>query len=189
MTNLQTSNFINILPENLASQIEVQALAYAVSQQIKAVCDYADSSRIYAALDQVPEEALDILAAELRTPAYDETFSPSVKRALLEGTLTYFQKMGTPYAVNRIIEAIFGDGYIKEWFEYGGDPYHFRAYTTNPSVTQDNVAEFQRILSTVKRLSAWIDDIIIELSTDPMQVYLGHWIHTGDFIRLNRATM
>jgi P2-related tail formation protein len=98
-------------------------------------------------------------------------------------------QMGTPAAVNKIIETIFETGYIKEWYEYGGEPYHFKAYTTNPAITSDDVEEFRRVLVSVKRLSAWLDEIILDLSTPATQTYVGHWLHTGDFIRLKRATL
>ena len=45
------------------------------------------------------------------------------------------------------------------------------------------------MLGTVKRLSAWLDEIVLDLSTPPAEVFVGHWIHTGDFITLQRATM
>ncbi len=189
MINLRTSNFTSILPENLASQTEVQAIAYALGRQITSLCAYADSARVYAAVAQIPQKVLDVLASELRTPAYDENYSIAVKRTLVEGTLTFYMKMGTPYAVNRIIKAVFGTGYIKEWFDYGGEPYHFKAYTTNPAITQDNVEEFTRVLSTVKRLSAWLDEIILDLSTEAMNFYIGLWVQTGEFVRLKRATL
>jgi phage tail P2-like protein len=189
MINLKASDFTSILPTNLASQTEVQAIAYALGRQITSVCAYADSARVYAALSQVPENVIDVLAAELRTPAYDENYSITVKRTLVEGTLTFYMKMGTPYAVNRIIEAIFETGYIKEWFDYGGEPYHFKAYTTNPAITQDDVVEFTRVLSTVKRLSAWLDEIILDLATETMDFYIGFWVQTGEFVRLKRATL
>lgn len=184
MIKLADSKFTDIMPYNLASQTEVQALAYAIGKQVSSLCAYADSARIYAAVASIPEPALDALALELRTPAYDENYSLTVKRTLVEGALTFYMKMGTPYAVNKIIEAIFQTGHISEWFEYGGDPFHFKAYTTNPSITQDDVEEFTRVLSTVKRLSAWLDDIILDLSTEPMETYIGHWMHTGEFVRL-----
>ena len=189
MIKLNGSRFTDIMPENLASEVEVQAIAYAVGRQIEKICAYADGARIYAALNTMPERVLDILATELRTPAYDENYSIRVKRALIEGTLTFYMTMGTPAAVNRIIETIFVNGYISEWWEYGGDPYHFKAYTTNPSITEDDVEEFRRVLGTVKRLSAWLDEIVLELSTEPAEIYVGHWIHTGDFITLKKATM
>lgn len=184
MIKLSDSKFTDIMPYNLASQTEVQALAYAIGKQVTSLCAYADGARIYAAVASIPEPALDALALELRTPAYDENYSLTVKRTLVEGALTFYMKMGTPYAVNKIIEAIFQTGNITEWFEYGGEPFHFKAHTTNPAITQDDVEEFTRVLSTVKRLSAWLDDIILDLSTEAMETYIGHWMHTGEFVRL-----
>lgn len=187
MIKLRNGKFTDIAPHNIATQPEAQAIAYAIGKQIAKICTYADRARVYAAIDKLPEAALDALAVELRAPAYDENYSVTVKRTLVRGALTFYMKMGTPYAVNKIIEAIFQTGYISEWFEYGGEPFHFKAYTTNPAITSDDVDEFKRVLSTVKRLSAWLDDIILDLSTDPMETYIGHWIHTGDFIRLRVA--
>lgn len=189
MIKLNGSRFTDIMPENLAEHPEVQAIAYAVGRQIEKLCAYADGARTYAAIQSMPEKVLDLLAVELRTPAYDETYSIKIKRALIEGTLLFYTQMGTPAAVERIIETIFGDGYISEWWEYGGKPHHFKAYTTNPSITEKDVEEFQRVLGTVKRLSAWLDEIVLELSTKPVEIYVGHWVHTGDFIRLQMATM
>lgn len=189
MTKLNGSRFTDILPENLAGQTEVQAIAYAVGRQVEKLCAWADSARTYAAVATMPEKVLDALAVELRTPAYDETFSVRIKRALIEGTLTFYMTMGTPAAVNKIIETIFENGHISEWWEYGGEPYHFKATTTNPAITSDDVEEFKRVLGSVKRLSAWLDEIVLDLSTEAAQVYFGNWLHTGDFITLQRATL
>ena len=43
------------------------------------------------------------------------------------------------------------------------------------------------MLGTVKRLSAWLDEIVLDLSTPPAEVFVGHWIHTGDFITLQKG--
>ena len=189
MIKLSGSRFTDIMPENLAEQPEIQALAYAVGRQVEKLLAYADGARTYAAIYAVPEKVLDLLAVELRTPSYDENFSIKVKRTLIAESLLFYAQMGTPAAVNRIIETIFQAGHISEWWEYGGKPYHFKAYTTNPAITSDDVEEFKRVLGTVKRLSAWLDEIVLDLSTPPAEVFVGHWIHTGDFITLQRATM
>ncbi len=189
MIDLKGSRFTDIMPDNLKNQPEVQALAYAVGRQIEKLCTYAENSRTYAAIATMPENVLDYLAVELRTPAYDETYSISTKRALIQDTLLFYTQMGTPAAVNRIIEIIFSAGYITEWWEYGGDPHHFKAHTTNPGITEDDVEEFRRVLASVKRLSSWLDEIILDLSTPAAEAYTGHWIHTGDFIRLQLATL
>ena len=189
MIKLNGSRFTAAMPENLKEQPEVQAIAYAVGRQIEKLCAYADGARTYAAIQSMPERVMDMLAVELRTPAYNENYSIKVKRALIEGSLLFYTQMGTPAAVERIIETIFGSGYISEWWEYNGSPYHFKVHTTNPEINSEDVEEFKRVLGSVKRLSAWLDEIVLELSAQAVELYVAHWVHTGDFITLQRATM
>ena len=168
MIKLSGSRFTQIMPENLASQAEVQAIAYAVGRQVEKLCAYADAARTYAAIATMPEWLLDYMAVELRTPSYDENYSVKTKRALIEGSLLFYTQMGTPSAVNRIIETIFETGYIEEWYEYDGEPHHFRAYVGDGGeVGPEELEEFRRILSSVKRLSSWLDDITTIATMDP----------------------
>ena len=187
MIKLSGSRFTDIMPENLAGQVEVQATAYAVGRQIKKLCAYSDAARTYAAIATMPEYLLDYMAVELRTPSYDENYSIKTKRALIQGSLLFYTQMGTPAAVNRIIETIFENGHIEEWFEYGGKPHHFKIRTGNAAINQNDIEEFRRVLASIKRLSSWLDEIRRELATPAAEIYVGHWIHTGDFIRLNLA--
>lgn len=171
MIKLSGSRFTQIMPENLASQVETKAFAYAVGRQIEKLCAYSDAARTYAAIATMPEWLLDYMAVELRTPSYDENYSLKTKRALIQGSLLFYTQMGTPAAVNRIIETIFETGYIEEWYEYDGDPHHFRAYVGDGGeVGPGELEEFRRVLSSVKRLSSWLDDIITITAMDPDMV-------------------
>lgn len=171
MIKLSESRFTDIMPDNLASQVETQAFAYAVGRQIEKLCAYSDAARTYAAIATMPEWLLDYMAVELRTPSYDENYSLKTKRALIQGSLLFYTQMGTPAAVNRIIETIFETGYIEEWYEYDGDPHHFRAYVGDGGeVGPGELEEFRRVLSSVKRLSSWLDDIITITAMDPDMV-------------------
>ena len=171
MIKLSGSRFTDIMPDNLASQVETQAFAYAGGRQIEKLCAYSDAARTYAAIATMPEWLLDYMAVELRTPSYDENYSLKTKRALIQGSLLFYTQMGTPAAVNRIIETIFETGYIEEWYEYDGDPHHFRAYVGDGGeVGPGELEEFRRVLSSVKRLSSWLDDIITITAMDPDMV-------------------
>ena len=171
MIKLSGSRFTDIMPDNLASQVETQAFAYAVGRQIEKLCAYSDAARTYAAIATMPEWLLDYMAVELRTPSYDENYSLKTKRAMIQGSLLFYTQMGTPAAVNRIIETIFETGYIEEWYEYDGDPHHFRAYVGDGGeVGPGELEEFRRVLSSVKRLSSWLDDIITITAMDPDMV-------------------
>lgn len=177
MIDLRGSRFTDILPENLSSQLETQAFAYALGRQVERLCAWADRTRVYAEVGALPEEILDVLALELRTPAYDQSYSVEVKRALIEGTMAFYTSLGTPAAADRILEIIFSAGRIEEWYEYGGEPHHFRAYIemTGRPVTQESLVSFRRILASVKRLSSWWDGTITvtRLDTDPILVGAG----------------
>ena len=129
MTELKDSRFTELLPSDLKNDPKTQAFAYAVSRQVQQIIRFADAACIYIAIDSVPEPVLDLLAVELRTPVYKQTYSVAIKRALVKESLIFYDQMGTPAAVNRIIEAVFGVGYIKEWWECGLQPHHFKAYT------------------------------------------------------------
>lgn len=176
MIDLRGSRFTDIMPENLVSQLETQAFAYALGRQIEKLCAYADGVHIYAAVASMPEKILDVLAVELQTPAYRDSFSIEVKRALIAGTLTFYANLGTPAACNQIIEIIFGTGYISEWFDYDGDPHHFRAYVGNGGqIDPSDLEEFRRVLANVKRLSSWLDEVIAITNFDAEIVtFTGH---------------
>ena len=156
------------MPENLASQLETQAFAYALGRQIEQLCCYADGVRIYAAVDTMPEKILDVLAVELRAPVYHEDFSIDVKRTLIKGTIAFYSKLGTPATVNWVIRSVFGNGSMEDWYSYGGRPHHFRVHVGNGGnlATMENLNEFLRIVDSIKRLSSWLDEI--QLESTPM---------------------
>lgn len=164
MTDLRGSRFTGILPEHLRSR-ETEALAYAVGRQVDKLLALAEGVPFYACLVSAPEAVLDHLAVELRTPAYREAFPLEVKRALIRDSLLAYAKMGTPSAINRTIQSVFGYGGIEEWFEYDGEPHHFRAVVgqEEDSADQAQVEEFTRLLGDVKRLSSWLDQIVIAI--------------------------
>ena len=174
MIELKGSRFTRILPYNLASQTRTQALAYAVGRQVEKLLALADRMVIWAGLDQVPEDLLDYLAAELRTPAYSADYPVETRRTLVRQSLLFYAAMGTPGAVDRLIQSIFGSGQIQEWFEYGGEPHHFRATigAEGVTITPEALEELRRVLASVKRLSSWLDSIttVTPMESRPVRV-------------------
>ena len=161
MIELKGSRFTQILPQNLSSQTRTRALAYAIGRQVDKLLVLADRMVIWAGLDRVPEQLLDYLAAELRTPAYRADYPVETKRTLVRQSLLFYAAMGTPGAVDQLIRAIFSTGQMEEWFEYGGEPHHFRATigASGLTITPEALEELRRVLASVKRLSSWLDSI------------------------------
>ena len=115
-------------------------------------------------IDELSEAELDALAKELNILWYDATADLPAKREIIKNSDMVYKKLGTKWAVENVIETYFGEGYIKEWFEYDGAPGHFEVHSNNPSLSNEKLGEFLSLLSKVKRASAKLDGIIIELS-------------------------
>ena len=108
-------------------------------------------------IDQLSEAELDEMAWELNIQWYDSTAPIAAKRAVIRNSDRVYSKLGTPYAVEQIVADYFGTGEVREWYQYGGQPHHFKVLSDNPSLVNSNLDLFLKLLRTVKRRSSWLD--------------------------------
>lgn len=167
MINIHDGQITDLLSNSLRHNPETMAVAYAVLQEKRRILALAERTRLMAAVDSLEERILDYLAVELRTPAYEDSLPLETKRTLIKGTLPYYASLGTPAAVDWVIKAVFGNGGIEEWFEYGGDPHHFQVNIPIAGmITPKMMEELRRMIASVKRLTSWLDSIITYLELD-----------------------
>ena len=127
-------------------------------------------------IDQLSDAELDEMAWELNIQWYDSTAPIAAKRAVIRNSDRVYAKLGTPYAVEQIVADYFGTGEVREWYQYGGQPHHFKVLSDNPSLVNSNLDLFLKLLRTVKRRSSWLDAILICL-TGEMFLYSGMRYH------------
>lgn len=125
----------------------------------------------------MPGNILDILAEELRLPYYDRSLTTAIKRELVIGGLQYWATTGTPASLSKILINIFGDAEIEEWFEYNGEPGYFRIRTTNPNVSGETLDRFTKTAHDVKRLSAWLEGVLVDIGLPQKSIYQGFALH------------
>ena len=107
----------------------------------------------------MPEWRLDELAWEWNGLWYDYEADIESKRAQILAAQAFSERLGTPQAVQEMIAAVYGAGWLEEWWEYGGEPYHFAIYTTNQSALLENRAKFLKLLGMVKNVRSVLDNI------------------------------
>lgn len=161
MTDLYDGRITDFLPTAASYNPEVKALAYAILQEKRRIIDETKKTRTISVIEELPEQILDVLAVELRAPAYNESYPIETKRALIKGILTFYGKLGTPSAINWALQTAFGQGSVLEWFEYNGDHHCFRIVNLTPAAVENGLDTFLRLLQTVKRQSAVLDKIQI----------------------------
>ena len=184
MIDLYNSDITDILPEVFSYDPKVIALGYAIQKAMQRLITYCKNIGVFSAIDTVPEQVLDLLALELNTQYYDNSLPVETKRSLIKNTLVWFEKTGTPAAVMELVESIFGSGELEEWFEYGGDPYHFRITTSNVSVTDEMVQLVEQLVNSVQNVRSHLEEVIVEI-VESMDLYVGCRAVTIDNIGLS----
>lgn len=156
---------------------------YALLMAIQAADDYMrgkidEAMETLSDVDKMPEWRLDERAWEMNLQWYDYQADVETKRSQIRGARDYFDRLGTPYAVERAIADVWGEGKVEEWFEDSAEPYHFSVYTSNTGALQENRKKFLALLDKVKNVRSVLDNIIYYGQTGTADAY-AMAAHTG----------
>lgn len=169
---LQEAEILKLLPAWMRDDGSVKGLAEGTDEVTRALAARIKLMSRWNQIDQLDEQTLDEMAWELRIEWYDSTAPIETKRAVIRNSDLVYAKLGTRFAVEQIITDYFGSGEVREWYEYGGKPHHFKILSDNPEMVNANFDLFMKLLGTVKRRSSWLDAVLICL-TGEMELFAG----------------
>lgn len=186
MQDLKNVDLLKLQTKYMQQDPTTQAMCAALTPQLRQVAGETKNCLIIPRVDELPEEVLDELAHELHVDWYDATASIEVKRNLIKNSDKVHMYLGTPFAVEQVVHDYFGDGYVEEWFEYGGQPYYFRVVTSNSAVTGELANQFAQAVEKVKRKSTILEQVIVAMSAD-LPEFFGFTVQTGDFYTVEQV--
>ena len=161
---LSTLEFIRLLPTFMRGDAAVQGLAAGLDEIIPGLAQSIGRLTTWDRIDELTESELDNLAGKLIILWYDKAAGIDAKREIVKSSDEVYRHLGTKWAVESVINSYFGEGYLREWFEYDGEPGHFRVYSTNATINNERLVEFLNLLYKVKRASSKLDGIYITLT-------------------------
>lgn len=123
------------LPPALKEDTSTEALAAATAEALADRLAEIDRLRIISNIDNLEEALLAILARDFKVDWWDPSYSLEEKRRTVKDSWRVHKTLGTKAAVETAIRAIYPLTTVEEWFEYGGEPYHFRL---NIDITSDS---------------------------------------------------
>lgn len=156
MINIQDSQIVQILPEYLSERASVQAVSFALSQAVKKLIKYCENISVFAVVDMASDHVLDRLAMELNTQYYNDSLPIQTKRNLVKNTMVWYMSAGTPQAVEELVIKVFGKGEVKEWFQYGGEPFFFKILTNAP-MDQNSIKQFTEMITRIKNTRSHLE--------------------------------
>ena len=161
--NLKDVDLIKLCPSFMREDKTNQTLADGISNIFQTWANDLDRLPVINQLDKLIEAELDQLASDKNIFWYDYKASISVKRALIKNARLVFNRLGTVWAVESVINDYMPGTELQEWFDYEGERGYFRIVTTNTSVLKTDIQTFLNILGQIKRKSSWLEDIILRL--------------------------
>lgn len=147
------------LPDVLREDAVTLGLATAIAAELNDAVSKVSLVNIYANIDTMDEPMLDILAKDFKVDWWRPNAPIEEKRNTLKTSWYVHRHLGTPAAVKTAIADFIGAGRLEEWYEYGGQPHHFRIKDGDNSSIIENISQFMSVLRVVQRGSAVLDHI------------------------------
>ena len=91
MINLLDIKLSHLLPTNYVDE-KLKALDSVISFSLQLLQKYLDNVNFTVNMDNLPENIINYLACEYRTPYYDEALDLQTKRNLVKATMLTYQK-------------------------------------------------------------------------------------------------
>lgn len=172
--NLSDIDLLSLQPSYLQQDKFVQALCKAINPYFQKLSDDTKLVYIYGRIDELEEEVIDSLAWQFHVDFYDYTLSLQQKRNLVKKSKRLHRIKGTPVAVEEACSTVFGKTVLKEWFQYGGNPYYFGldVNITEVGASPDELKKLDILIDAYKNKRSWIDYINLFIASKG-NIYVG----------------
>ncbi|MGF0470954.1 phage tail protein I [Lysinibacillus fusiformis] len=177
------TDLTKLLPYSLQNDPFTVALTEAFEIQITQLYEeFRAISNLYL-LKDAPSLLVDFLAFEKHVDFY-EGLTLEEKKNVVRNALHVHRKKGTKFALLRVFELLNLQGRIEEWFEYGGDPYYFKARidVSDKGVDDTTIRLLERLIKTYKNNRSWLEVLDIILTSKQNKVHIGTATLTGEEI-------
>lgn len=172
---LTAENLLTAFPIALQGDQSSVALANVTARLLARRPEEINRLLIYPAIAQLDEKLLDILAYDFKVDWWDANYSLEEKRRTLADSWRVHKMLGTKAAVEMAIRAIYPHAEVREWFEYGGKPYHFKLNIDLTGELSDAARPY-RVLDRVnfyKSLRSHVEEIVFTIVVPAAKLHLG----------------
>lgn len=158
MLELKDDCLQQILPGSIASDKTVQDVAKAIGAKLQLINRQTELILLLPRLDELSEALVDELVWQYHVDSYDYQADIEKKRALVRNAIAWHRYKGTPAAVEEVCSAVFQSAKVFEWWEYGGEPYHFQVRLIEQGIPNQSVIDnLQHAIQQTKNTRSWLD--------------------------------
>ena len=152
-----------LLPVSLREDEKIKALIESIEPYLEKTLTDVRYTLILSRIDELPEPILDLLAWQFHIEGWELASSIDEKRNLIKSAIELHRYKGTKWAIKKVLEALNLSGDIKEWFEYGGEPYKFKVDLgiQDREITPELRDKLVALINEYKNERSWLEEIIL----------------------------
>lgn len=126
MIDFASLDLRKLLPQPLQSDTDIAIVADILSGDLRNINAKIKIINLKATLSQQSDAVLDAIAFEKHIEGYSSTLPRITREALIRRAIQLHVYKGTPTSLQQALDSLGYDIKIIEWFQYGGEPYHFK---------------------------------------------------------------
>ena len=166
MIDIKTRRLKDTIPENLLRDKKVADLSEVFTEESDKISIYAYKLNYTMNVRDLPESVIDHLLWEnhINRPEEGLLLAKNIdeKINLLEASIELHRRKGTPYAIERVLQAVNIKGDVVEWFETNSEPYHFLV-EIQPTKEINQIENVRQLVMHYKNKRSWFDGFVILL--------------------------
>jgi len=183
---MKNYNIQDLMPKFIWGDRNGRAIALAIDAAVKYACRIIERGEaIITDIDAMPGWRLDELAREMGIDWYFPEAGDAQKREIIRSAYYVHARLGTPWAIETVARAYFGDAEVEEWPEYGVDPYHFRVSTGNVKDGSRQAELFNLLVDRLKNVRSVYDGTYYATVVGLVDIAVGVYMQTADFIYMD----
>ncbi|WP_313469313.1 phage tail protein [Lysinibacillus sp.] len=166
MIDLKQNTLLREIPNNLLQDEKVKNLAKTLQTSLDQMRDWAYKINYTLHLDKLDDAVLDHLLWEKHI-GWNEGLSLATTRQqkinLIQTAINTHRRKGTPAAIEQALEALNLPGDVIEWFQYEGEPFHFKVEVTTTNITSKTLFLLRQLVNEYKNTRSWLDFVAVKL--------------------------
>lgn len=158
MSKINEVDARQMLPSSIAEDANIQAMAELFTSELVGLIEDIDLLSILKNLSKQSDDVLDQIAWSLHVDFYNQDSPREEREKMIYQSIAWHRRKGTPSAVEDMVTAIYATAEVDEWYQYDGEPYHFRVNVYGDAVTDaDKLIKLQNSVHAVKNARSFFD--------------------------------
>lgn len=160
--NIYDIDLTKLVSHSLLEDEKMKQICEVVNTELQQMMTTTEWAKASYDIDNASEAVLQHIAWQLNSELFFLGATLEEKRRLVKEAIKLHRYKGTKYAVEHSIQMIVPTAKVEEWFEYDGNPYHFRVLNVERRTLRE-VLTIISLINIMKSLRSWIDNNFIAI--------------------------